>query len=258
MSSMAKELGRQGMTVAIVNRSKESGEKVANEIHESGGAAAAFACDVSNPDSIVAAKKAILERFGNYHVLINGAGGNQKDAITTDEVFDPNDAPTERSFFELDLDAFGKVLDINLTGTIAASQIFAKEMVGIEGATIVNISSMSAFSPLTKVPAYSAAKAGVNNFTSWLAIYLAKVGIRVNAIAPGFFLTSQNRTLLTNEDGSPTTRSRKILTNTPMGRFGEPQELLGTLLWLLDEELSGFITGVTVPVDGGFMAFSGV
>lgn len=257
-SAMAKELGRQGVSVAILNRSRESGEKVAQEIIATGGTAASFRCDVTNHESISQAQEAITERFGRCEILINGAGGNLADAITTDEVFDPPTGHSDRSFFDLDITAFNKVFDLNLTGTIATSQVFAKQMIGLPGATIINISSMSAFSPLTKVPAYSAAKAGINNFTSWMAVYLAKSQIRVNAIAPGFFLTTQNRHLLTNEDGSLSARSKKIMAKTPMDRFGQPNELLGTLLWLLDEELSGFITGVTIPVDGGFMAYSGV
>ncbi len=257
-SAMARELARHGVSVAILNRSTESGAKVAQEIVDSGGIAKAFTCDVTKAESICAAKKEIDEEFGRCEILINGAGGNVAEAITTDETFKDGANSNDRSFFDLEIAAFSKVFDLNLTGTIATSQIFAKDMIGLPGATIVNISSMSAFSPLTKVPAYSASKAGINNFTSWLAVYLAKSQVRVNAIAPGFFLTTQNRHLLTNEDGSLTARSKKIIDKTPMARFGEPHELLGTLLWLLDEELSGFITGVTIPVDGGFMANSGV
>ncbi len=257
-SAMARELGRQGVKVAILNRTKESGEKVAQDIIDAGGIAIALPCDVTETESIVNAQGTIVDRFGACEILINGAGGNLANAITTDEVFDLAQDQVERSFFDLDMAAFSSVLELNLAGTIGASQIFAKGMIGHPGATIINISSMSAFSPLTKVPAYSASKAGINNFTSWLAVYLAKTNIRVNAIAPGFFLTTQNRHLLTKEDGSPTERSNKIIAKTPMARFGDPNELLGTLLWLLDEELSGFITGITIPVDGGFMAYSGV
>ncbi len=257
-SAMARELGRQGVNVAILSRRRDSGEKVAQEIVDAGGVAASFSCDVTSHESIAMAHEEIVGRFGACEILINGAGGNLSEAITSDEVFDTLSGGVDRSLFDLDIDAIKEVIDLNLIGTIAASKIFAKAMIGLNGATIVNISSMSAFSPLTKIPAYSASKAGVNNFTSWLAVYLAKSQIRVNAIAPGFFLTTQNRSLLTNEDGTLTARSKKIISSTPMNRFGEPSELLGTLLWLLDEELSGFVTGVTIPVDGGFMAYSGV
>ena len=257
-STMARELGRQGVKVAILNRSKVSGEAVAQQIVDEGGTAIALSCDVTNIESIKDARDAIVESFGSCEILINGAGGNLADAITTDENYDVLTGNDERSFFDLDIESFSKVLDLNLAGTIATSQVFAKEMIGKTGSTIVNISSMSAFSPLTKIPAYSAAKAGVNNFTSWLAVYLAKANIRVNAIAPGFFITNQNRQLLTNDDGTLTARSTKIISHTPMARFGVPNDLLGTLLWLINEELSGFITGVTIPVDGGFMAYSGV
>ena len=189
-------------------------------------------------------------------ILINGAGGNHPDAITAPEKY--GEDAEGKSFFDLDENGFSQVFASNFTGTFLASQVFGKELLQVEAPVILNISSMSSYAPMTKVPAYSAAKASINNFTMWMAVHFAEEGLRVNAIAPGFFLTKQNRDLLLNEDGSLTARSNKIITATPMKRFGQPEDLLGTLLWLVDESYSGFVTGITVPVDGGFMAYSGV
>ncbi|RAZ81177.1 SDR family oxidoreductase [Planococcus halotolerans] len=255
-SEMARELSRQGMKVAILNRTAEKGEKVAQMITEAGGEAIALPADVLDRASLEAAKKEILERFGQIDLLINGAGGNHPDAITGPETHDEQAAG--QSFFELDENGFSSVFSLNFTGTFLTCQVFGKELLKSEAPAIINLSSMSAYAPLTKVPAYSAAKASINNFTQWLAVHFAETGLRVNGIAPGFFLTTQNRDLLMDKDGNPTARTEKILKATPMNKFGEPENLLGALLFLADESYSSFVTGTTMAIDGGFMAYSGV
>jgi NAD(P)-dependent dehydrogenase (short-subunit alcohol dehydrogenase family) len=255
-SKMAVELARHGVRIAILNRTAEKGQEVVKLIEQTGGTAISIAADVLDRASLENARGKIIESFGRVDLLINGAGGNHPDAITAPEKY--GEEAEGKSFFDLDETGFSQVFASNFTGTFLASQVFGKELLQVEAPVIVNVSSMSAYAPMTKVPAYSAAKASINNFTMWMAVHFAEAGLRVNAIAPGFFLTKQNRDLLLNEDGSLTARSNKIITSTPMKRFGQPEDLLGTLLWLVDESCSGFVTGITVPVDGGFMAYSGV
>jgi NAD(P)-dependent dehydrogenase (short-subunit alcohol dehydrogenase family) len=228
----------------------EAAETLAAEIRAGGGDAIGVACNVLDKASIEAAAQAVLAKFGRVDVLINGAGGNKPQATSN----------PEQSFFDLPADALRWVFDLNLMGTILPSQVFGKLMAEQKNGVILNISSMNAFRPLTRIAAYSAAKAGVSNFTQWLAVHMAQEyspEIRVNAIAPGFFVSEQNRRLLFNEDGSLTSRGQSIINHTPMGRFGAPDDLLGAVFWLLSPA-SAFVTGIVVPVDGGFSAYSGV
>lgn len=259
-SAFCRALAECGARVAILNRTFSKAEKLADEIRLSGGEALAVQVDVTSEESVKAAHEAVLNAYGKCDILLNGAGGNDPAATADDEFFsmDTLQNPDKKSFFDISPDAFSKVFSLNIVGTLIPTREFARDMVETGHGSILNVSSMNAFTPLTKIPAYSAAKSGVSNFTEWLAVHFAKTGIRCNAIAPGFFSTAQNRALLWNEDGTPTARTLKILNATPMGRFGVPEELIGALLFLLDDACSGFITGVVLPVDGGFNAYSGV
>lgn len=259
-SAFAKALAANGAKVAVLDLRVENANKVAEEINAEGGTAIGVEANVLKKDSLEKARQEILEKFGTCDILLNGAGGNHPKGTTSNEILKPEDLEKEgiTTFFDLDPDGIQFVFNLNFIGTLLPTQIFSRDMIGKKGAVIINISSMNAFTPLTKIPAYSGAKAAVSNFTQWLAVHMSGVGIRVNAIAPGFFLTDQNRSLLTNEDGTYTARANKILGQTPMGRFGEPGELIGTLLWLVDEGASGFVNGTVIPVDGGFSAYSGV
>ncbi|MGM9637672.1 MAG: SDR family oxidoreductase [Eubacteriales bacterium] len=254
MSEFAKALAACGAKVAILDISADAAERVAAEI---GDNAIAVPTDCLNRDSILAAKAIIGEKFGKVNYLINGAGGNNPRATTSNEYHTADLPEDTQSFFDLEPSGIEFVFNLNILSAFLVTQVFAADMTKT-GGTILNISSMNAFRPLTKIPAYSAAKAGVSNLTQWLAVHFAPVGIRVNAIAPGFFVTNQNRTLLFNEDGTPTERTHKILSHTPQNRFGEVSDLIGTLLWLSDDRSSGFVTGTVIPVDGGFAAYSGV
>ena len=261
-SEFAKALAACGAKVAVCDLREEAAQKVVDDITAAGGTAMAVAANVLDKASLEAARETIMAKFGTVDILLNGAGGNNPKGTTSKEYLEPEDlegtAEDVKTFFDLDPDGIGFVFNLNFLGTLLPTQVFAKDMAKKGNTVILNVSSMNAFSPLTKIPAYSGAKAAVSNFTQWLAVHFSKVGIRVNAIAPGFFLTNQNHALLINPDGTYTARSQKILNHTPMNRFGETDDLIGTLLWLVDNNASGFVNGVVVPVDGGFAAYSGV
>lgn len=255
----AKTLAKQGAKVALLDLNKDSAESLAQEIRREGGNACAYGVNVLEKDSIRAAHGLILQELGKCDILINGAGGNNPKANTDKEYYEQGDIDKDiTTFFDLDQKGVEFVFNLNFIGTLLPCQEFAEDMLGRDDCTIVNISSMNAYTPLTKIPAYSGAKAAVSNFTQWLAVHFSKVGIRVNALAPGFFVTKQNERLLYKEDGSPTDRTKKIIAATPMARFGKVEELNGSLLFLLDSNASGFITGAVIPIDGGFSVYSGV
>lgn len=256
----AKAIAKTGAKVAVLDLNEAAAQKVADEITEAGGIAIGVSANVLKKESLENAKKIVNEKLGSVDILLNGAGGNNPKGTTSKEYYDMGDENIKdiTTFFDLDPEGISFVFNLNFLGTLMPTQVFACDLIGKKDATIINVSSMNAFTPLTKIPAYSGAKAAVSNFTQWLAVHFAKVGIRVNAIAPGFFVTNQNRALLMDENGDYTDRSKKILSQTPMGRFGEAEELTGTLLWLLCHDASSFVNGVVVPVDGGFSAYSGV
>ena len=259
-SVMAKDLARAGAKVALLNRTFEKAKAVEEAILAEGGIAKAYACNVLDKNMVEETAKQVEADLGPCDILLNGAGGNNPRATTDKEYYESGDIDSDvKTFFDLEESGVEAVFNLNFLGTLIPTQAFAKQMLGRKGCSILNISSMNAYTPLTKIPAYSGAKAAVSNFTQWLAVHFSKEGIRVNAIAPGFFATAQNKALLFNEDGTPTPRTGKILAATPMGRFGDSEtELSGALLFLLNNEAAGFITGVTLPVDGGFSAYSGV
>lgn len=252
-------LAKNGYKIAIIGQNLTKAQEVADEIVKNGYIAKAYKASVTDKTALQKTADAIQAELGNCDLLLNGAGGNNPNGTSNEEYFSSDaKANGKTTFFDITEDGLDAVMSLNYNGTVLPCQIFGKQMLNKPFATIINISSMSAFCPLTKIPAYSAAKAAVNNFTQWLAVHFSKTNIRVNAIAPGFFLTQQNYNLLKNADGSWSQRAEKIIAHTPMGRFGEADELVGTLLWLADEKASGFVNGVVIPVDGGFNAYSGV
>ena len=254
---IARALGKTGAKLALLNRTVEKAQKIADEINAAGGIAKAYGVNVVDKESLKTAHEKVLSDFGKCDILINGAGGNNSSATTSNETAIPGET-YEKDFFALEESGVRSVFDLNFLGTFLPTQVFAQDMVGRQGCSILNISSMNAFTPLTKIPAYSGAKAAVSNFTEWLSVHFAPSGIRVNAIAPGFFVTDQNRSLLFNSDGTPTARTEKILKATPMARFGKVEELIGAVKLLIDDKAASFITGVVLPIDGGFNAYSGV
>ena len=259
-SMFAKTLAEQGAKVALLDLNEEAAVKAAKEIEDEGFIAKGYKANVLDKSSLEEVHAAILEDLGLCDILLNGAGGNNARANTTNEYYEIGDDEKEDivSFFDLDQSGVEFVFNLNFIGTLLPTQVFAKDMIERKDCCVINVSSMNAFTPLTKIPAYSGAKSAISNFTQWLAVHFSKVGIRVNALAPGFFVTNQNRDLLFDGNGNPTERSNKILNATPMGRFGEAEEINGTLLYLVNPKMSGFVTGVVVPIDGGFAAYSGV
>lgn len=261
-SEMAKALALCGAKVAVVDRSIENATAIVNEIEKIGGTAIPIIFDVLKKEEIEKGRDEIIKKWGKVDLLINGAGGNSPLATTTMENFTPdtlaNKKEGDMTFFDLPFENMRWVMDLNLFGTILPCQVFGEEMVKVQKGNIINISSMNAFIPLTKIPMYSAGKAAVSNFTQWLATHLAPVGVRVNAIAPGFFETHQNYKLLHNDDGSYSPRAQKIILGTPMAKFGAPQDLIGAILYLACDEASGFVSGINMPIDGAFSAYSGV
>ncbi|MBR0440846.1 MAG: SDR family oxidoreductase [Firmicutes bacterium] len=258
-SVFSKTMARAGAKVALLGRTAAPIETLEKELTAEGLTAKAYQCNVLDKARLEEVRQMICGDLGPCDILINGAGGNDPKASTGMEYYDEEEAKKGvKTFFDLDEDGIRAVFDLNYLGVLLTTQVFAKDMIGRRGCSIINISSMNAFTPLTKIPAYSGAKASVSNLTQWLAVHFSRAGIRVNAIAPGFFSTKQNAALLWNPDGTPTARTGKIIAATPMGRFGKPEELNGALMFLVNEEASSFVTGVVLPVDGGFSAYSGV
>ena len=257
-SEMAEALAEAGNRVALIGLHAEKVVKIADKLNAAGMTARAYGGNVLDKNEMQKIHDDIVEELGLCDILINGAGGNNPKGNTQDEFFEEEHLGELKTFFDIEPEGVEGVLKLNFMGTWIPTQVFARDMIGRKGCSVINISSMNAFAPLTTIPGYSGAKAAVSNFTQWLAVYFAKEGIRCNAIAPGFFLTDQNRSLLYDEEGNPTKRTEHILRKTPMNRMGDSKELLGTLFYLADEEQSGFVDGVVIPVDGGFQAYSGV
>ncbi|SDM45249.1 SDR family oxidoreductase [Halarsenatibacter silvermanii] len=259
-STFSKALAQCGANVIILDVAAEKAAEVAKTIKENGGKAKAIKTDILDEKSLLNAKKEIIREYGIPDILINGAGGNHPKGTTTNEFFERKDLQKEevKTFFDLEREGIEFVFNLNFLGTFLTTQIFAEDMTKKDDAVIINISSMNSFTPLTKIPAYSAAKAAISNFTEWLAVHFSRENLRVNALAPGFFLTEQNKELLLDEEGNYTERAEKIISQTPLERFGEKEELIGTLLWLVGNNSAGFVNGNVVPIDGGFSAYSGV
>lgn len=255
---LALQFGKLGAKVALLDLNKDAAQEYVDKIEAEGGVAKAYEANVLDREILEGVREQVLADLGPTDILINGAGGNNPRA-TTDNEFHEVDLPEDtKTFFDLDTDGVEFVFNLNYIGTLLPTQVFAQDMVGREGANIINVSSMNAFTPLTKIPAYSGAKAAISNLTQWLAVHFSKVGIRCNAIAPGFLVTNQNYNLLFDENDEPSARANKILTNTPMDRFGEPSEMVGGTLFLASEDHASFVNGVVLPIDGGFNAYSGV
>lgn len=259
-STLCRDLARRGYRVALLGRTLDKLEQLAHEIEAEGGIARPFSVDVTDIPAVETVGKAVLEQLGPCRVLINGAGGKLPGSVTTRTAYTPeelDDASGITGFFNADLEIFRAEIDLNISGTVIPSQVFGKEMARVGGGSIVNFASMTSYRPLSRVAPYAAAKSAIVNYTQWLAAYLAPAKIRVNAIAPGFFINERNVKLLYDDEGQPSARGAQVLHHTPAGRFGEPHELLGTMNWLINDEQSGFVTGITVPVDGGFLACPG-
>lgn len=261
-SAMARGLAADGVKIVILNRTAAKGEAVAQQIRDAGGEALSLAANVLDRASLEAARDEVKQRWGGCDILVNGAGGNHPRGTTATETWQGASTTAVTtgpgSFLDLDEAGFRAVFDLNFMGTLLPTQVFLPLLLGRPGSTVINVSSMGAYRPMTKVPAYCAAKAALNNLTNWMAVHFAEAGLRVNAIAPGFFSTEQNKALLWNADGTPTPRAKKIVDHTPMRRFGKAEELVGALRWLCDDTASGFVTGAVIPVDGGFSAYAGV
>lgn len=257
-SMFAEAMSKTGAKVALLDLNEAAAKEYADKISAEGGTAKAYGCNVLDKSSLESVHEKVIADLGKCDILINGAGGNNPKATTDNEYFTPEDIGSMKTFFDLDKEGVEFVFNLNFLGTLLPTQVFAQDMIDKDDASIINISSMNAYTPLTKIPAYSGAKAAISNFTQWLAVHFSKTNIRCNAIAPGFFVTKQNEKLLFNEDGTPTPRTGKILGSTPMGRFGKTDELIGALLFLVSKKASSFVNGVVIPVDGGFSAYSGV
>lgn len=260
-SAMAVDLATQGYKVVLVGRSVDKLKVIEEQIKAKGGVCVCLAADVRNLEQVKALRREVLRIYGRCTVLINAAGGNQPEAVTTINRYDPVELTaenTERGFFNLDMNRFLDVVNVNIMGTVIPCQEFARDMVEEGGGAIINFASMNTYRPLSRIPAYALSKAGISNFTQWLAAYLAPAHIRVNAIAPGFFLNDRSRKLLLTPEGGYSERGGNIIRQTPMGKFGEAEELLGCMNWLIDDEKAGFVTGITIPVDGGFLSDSGL